>query len=106
MKNTNYKLNTIINDFSCRGRHFTIVHDGIYYLAIENKYITNGRLNKKLNGLEMSASDTLEQCVEQTKNKCDMKYYTDNGMTPGEAMVKIFGIPAEFAEEINNTFYK
>lgn len=42
------------------------------FCAINSEYITDGRLNRDLNGVQMHASDTLEDCIEFTKRAADV----------------------------------
>ena len=49
-----------VTRFIILGREFEIVeNDDGWYLAIEKKYITDGKLNCKLNGLQMHAGRTI-----------------------------------------------
>lgn len=83
----------IVTTFNYRGHKYTIAHDGKFYLAIEDKYITNGKMNTTLNGLQMNASDTLNQCLTGIKNRLDMEHYEAQGMSKAEAFCKVFNMP-------------
>jgi len=87
-------MTTIIKTFTARNRNFTIVKDDEgFYLAIEDKYITDGKTNTALNGLQMSASKDLNQCLTMCNNKVDTDYYLSQGMTKSEAFAKVFNLP-------------
>ena len=87
-------MTTIIKTFTARNRNFTIVKDEQgFYLAIEDKYITDGKTNTALNGLQMSASKDLNQCLQMCNNKVDTDYYLSQGMTKAEAFAKVFNLP-------------
>lgn len=86
--------NTIIKNFVVRNRNFTIVRneDG-WYLAIEDKYITNGKLNTTLNGFQMYASKDLNDCLDTCQKQIEIEYLISQGFTKAEAFAKIFNIP-------------
>lgn len=88
--------NTIIKNFVARGRHFVIVqNEEGFYLAIEDKYITDGKLNKALNGFQMYASKELDTCLNTCKNQVEIEYLEAQGHSKAEAFGIVFGIPAE-----------
>lgn len=95
-------MKTLVKDFSYRGEHYSIVYDGKFYMTVNHKFIgDDGRLVKELKFSDgLHPADSIDQCIEQTKNDLDMKYYTANGMTKAEAFAKIFNIPIEMAEEL------
>lgn len=79
-----------------RNRQFEIVLNGTHYCAIEDKYIdADGRLNTALNGLQMHASEDLDQCIELTRHCVEIEYLQKNGYTWAEATSKVTGIPME-----------
>lgn len=85
---------TVIKHFVVRNRHFEIVKDEQgFYLAIESKYITNGRLNTTLNGFQMYASKELNGCLNTCKNQVEIEYLVDNGYSKAQAFGKVFNIP-------------
>lgn len=93
--------NTIIRNFVVRDRHFVIVQneDG-FYLAIEDKYITDGKLNKALNGFQMYASKELETCLNTCKNQVELEYLEEQGHSKAEAFGIVFGLPQEALETL------
>lgn len=86
--------NTIIKNLVVRDRHFTIVQneDG-FYLAIEDKYITNGRLNRALNGFQMYASKDLNGCLNTCKTQVEIAYLVEQGYSKAEAFATAMNIP-------------
>jgi len=85
---------TIINDFVARGRHFTIVKDEQeFYLAIEDKYITDGKLNKTLNGFQMYANKDFNRCLNACKNGVEIDYLEAQGKSRAEAFAIVFNVP-------------
>lgn len=93
--------NTIIRNFAVRNRHFAIVQneDG-FYLAIEDKYITDGKLNKALNGFQMYASKELDTCLNTCKNQVEIEYLEAQGYTKAEAFGEVFGLQKEALETL------
>lgn len=58
----------IIKDFVVRGRVFHIVQDEEgFFLAVEDKYVTNGKLNTTLNGFQLHVSKCLKTCLQGVK---------------------------------------
>lgn len=93
-------MKNIVREYKYRGRNFTIIKKDEYYLAIEDKYITDGKLNKTLNGIQMYASPKLDQCINQVHSQVDVDWYQEQGMTKAEAFAKAFNIPKETAKEL------
>lgn len=99
-------MKTVVKDFSIRGKHFVIVKHQDLYCAIEDKYITDGKVNKCLNGLEMHAGKTLEDCINFTTDYAEIEYLIGQGHTRAEAvaiywdmMDKLVEISEIFGEE-------
>lgn len=85
---------TIIKDFVVRDRHFVIVqNEQGFYLAIEDKYITDGKLNKTLNGFQMYANKDLNWCLNTCKNQVEIDYLEAQGKSKAEAYAIVFNIP-------------
>lgn len=53
-------------------RTWKIVQKDGKFLSIDTQYITDGKLNRPLNGVQMHASDTLKECIEFTKHAADV----------------------------------
>lgn len=84
---------TIVKNLIIRGRHFTIVKNGDgFYLAIEDKYITDGKINQTLNGMQMHASKELNQCIEDTKNSVEIDWLVSQGHSMAEAFAIHFNM--------------
>lgn len=83
--------NTLIKKITAEGRNFTVVFNKEYnkYLAIEEKYITDGKLNQQLNGLQMHARDTLEECIQETEMTCKIDKMKEAGMDQQEILNEI-----------------
>ena len=76
-----------VQDLNYKGRHFVIVkHESGKYCAIDDQYITNGKLNRVLNGFQMHANDELENCIGSVKFEIDIQeLMNDKGLTIEEA---------------------
>lgn len=93
--------NMIIKNFVARNRNFTIVqNEEGFYLAIEDKYITDGKLNKTLNGFQMYASKDLNTCLNTCKTQVEIEYLEAQGHSKAEAFGICFGIPADKLAEL------
>jgi hypothetical protein len=93
---------TIVKNYTVRGRHFTIVkreEDG-FYCAIEDKYITNGRLNRTLNGAQMHCADSLSRCLDNTQRSVDIDYYVEQGKSKAEAFAMVFDMDVKECEAL------
>lgn len=95
-------MKTIVNDFSYRGEHFSIVFDGKFYMTVNHKLIgADGHPIKELrfnDGLHTSRS--MSDCINQTKQDLDIKHYIANGMTKAESFAKVLNLPIELAQEL------
>ena len=95
---------TIIKNYIVRGRHFTIVKNAEgFYLAIEDKYITDGKINTTLNGVQMNASKDLNQCLDLVKSEVEIDYLVEQGHSKAEAFAIYFNL-TDRQEEINKMF--
>jgi hypothetical protein len=92
---------TVVKTLVTRNRHFTIIrHESGMYCAIEDKYITDGKLNTKLNGLQMHANFELDGCINDTINDVELEYLESKGYTKAEALSKVFNMPIEICEKL------
>lgn len=85
---------TLIKNVVMRNRHFVIAknEDG-YYLAIEDKYITDGKTNQVLNGIQMHANKTLNGCLQSIQDEVEIEYLMKTtGMELMDAMKVYFKI--------------
>lgn len=78
-------MNIIVKDFSIRGRHFTIVKHDKLYCAIEDKYITDGKINRQLWGPQLHPGETLEDCINSVTDAVEVDYLVEQGHTRAEA---------------------
>ena len=84
----------IIKNFVARDRHFVVVKDEQdFFLAIEDKYITDGKMNTTLNGFQMFANKDLNGCLNACKHQVEIDYLVDNGYSKAQAFAEVFGIP-------------
>ena len=91
----------ITKDFSTRGKHFHIVqNEEGFYLAINHEFVTDGKLNRPLNGFQMCASRDFETCIENCKNQVEIEYLESQGYSKAEAFGICFGIPADKLQEL------
>lgn len=83
--------NKMVTTFHTEGRTFHIVfnEESAMYLAIEDKYVTDGKLNCKLNGLQMKANKTLEGCLDQVEFECKVEKLVASGMDIMEAFKRL-----------------
>lgn len=88
------KAEIIIKNYIVRDRNFTIVKDeNGWYLAIEKKYIDpDGRINTKLNGIQMNAAKELELCLRGVENDVEIAYLEGLGHSKAEAFAIRFNL--------------
>lgn len=86
------------------GRKFEIVLFENMYCAVEDKYIDkDGKLNTKLNGLQMHAAGTVERCVEMTKIDCEVDELITSGIDALVASIMVTAnVTFEEATEMRN----
>ena len=84
-------MRTITTLTTCN-RNFTIVYHHEHYCSIEDKYITDGKLNKRLTGIELHACKNFQDCVDLTIACCTIEKWCEEGMTKEEAFNKYFGM--------------
>ena len=95
---------TVIKNYTLRGRHFTIVkNEEGFYLAIEDKYITDGKINTTLNGVQMNASKDLNQCLDLVKSEVEMDHLVSKGYSKAEAFAIYFNL-TDRIDSINKMF--
>ena len=77
---------THITTLKVRSRSFEIVKDEKGFWAIEDKYITDGKLNCQINGITGNLRDTLEACIESARNHAEIEYLISEGWDRLEAI--------------------
>ena len=83
---------THITTLKARNKTFEIVHDEKGFWAIENKYITDGKLNQQINGITGHLRDNIEACIESAKISAEVDYLINTGLNKMEAIEKaVFG---------------
>lgn len=96
-------MTNIIRNLVVRGREFAIVkNDEGFYLAIEDKYITDGKMNTTLNGIQMHASKDLNDCLKGVNDEVEIEYLVSTGKTKAQAMAIHFNIP--YTEQLEALF--
>lgn len=96
-------MTNVIRNLEVRGRHFTIAkNDEGFYMAIEDKYITDGKMNTTLNGLQMHASKDLNDCLKGVNDEVEVEYLISTGKTKAQAMAIHFNIP--YTEQLEALF--
>lgn len=94
-------MKTLVKDFSYRGRHYSIVTDGKFFMTVEHKFISDdGHLTKELHFHDLHTSKSMEELIKVTKQDLDIEYYLSIGMTKAEAFAKVMDIPLKIAMEI------
>jgi len=102
-------IKVLVKNYIYRGRTFTIctndelIENEVWYLAIEDKYITNGRLNQRLNIAQMNGGHTFKECEERVHTNCDIDFYLENGMEPAEALCRVMNMMDKL-EEVKKIF--
>ena len=77
----------VITKLFVRNEEFHIVYHMERYCAINTKYLDeNGCLTQTLNGLQLHARPTLQECIEETRMSVECQHMIDNGMTVEEAL--------------------
>lgn len=75
-----------ITTFMARNKKFEVVQDEKGFWAIEDKYITNGKLNRQINGIQGHLRETLEDCLETARISAEVDYLISNGVNAKEAI--------------------
>lgn len=94
------KSHDVITRFITNNRKFSIIKSDGVYLAIEDKYITDGRINTQLNGAQMNVSKTLDGCIENTERACKRDEYIEQGYSKLVAVELAYGYTLEEALKI------
>lgn len=99
MKTTNNTL-TVVTTLIVRGNEYYIVtkdhfngdiHNKFKYAGIKKEYITDGKLNRELNGLQMYVSETLAEVVDRITDSEEISYLIDTeGLDATEACFTYF----------------
>lgn len=79
-----------VRDYQVGGRHFVLgVLEG-RFVAIEDKYIDDkGCCTERLNGIQMYASRTLQECMQRVSDQVQVDALIASGMEPLEAIKQV-----------------
>lgn len=86
-----------------RDKRFEIVLEekSNMWCSVEHKYIDeDGRLNTKLNGFQMNASKSMNDCIDITRKNVEIEYLEGEGFSKAEAISRVYGFPVEIAEKL------
>ena len=74
------------------GRTFYIVYFQDRYCAIEDCFVdpATGRLTKEMNGLEMAASDSIQECINIIRDRVTLDDLKKSGLSTAEALGVIY----------------
>lgn len=61
------------------------------YAGIKREYITDGKIDRQLNGLQMFVSETVAECIDRIKDSEELSYLIDvEGLDTMEACLALF----------------
>lgn len=60
--------------------------------AIDFDYVTNGKINRELNGVQMHVSKDLAQCIEYARTSVEFDYFIAQGYDKAQAFEKVFNV--------------
>lgn len=61
------------------------------YAGIKREYVTDGKINRQLNGLQMFVSETVAECIDRIKDSEELSYLIDvEGLDTMEACLALF----------------
>lgn len=60
--------------------------------AIDFDYVTDGKVNKELNGVQMHVSKDLNQCIEYARTSVEFDYWVSQGYDKAQAFEKVFNV--------------
>ena len=87
-------MKTVTRDFYYRGEHFTIVYDGKYYMTVNHKLIgDDGHPIRTLTWADgLCPGATIQDTIEQCRNRLDVAYYMSQGMSRADAIAKALNL--------------
>lgn len=62
------------------------------YGAIDFDYVTDGKVNRELNGVQMHVSKDLNQCIEYARTSVEFDYWVSQGYDKAQAFEKVFHV--------------
>lgn len=79
-----------VRDYQYKGRHFVLGELEGRYVGIEHKHIDkNGCMKVALNGLQMFASRSLEECMNRINNQIEVDELVASGMDTLDAIRQV-----------------
>lgn len=91
---------TVVTTFIIRGHEWLIVHNSEafegdkedrHYTGIKREWVTDSKLNRKLNGIESNLSKTIEEVIERITDKEEVAYLMESeGLDSMEACTRYF----------------
>ena len=86
----------VITKLFVRDEEFHIVYHMDRYCAINTKYLDeNGCTTKVLNGLDMHARETLQECIDEVRMSVEVQHMIAQGMTVEEALRTYYNMEKE-----------
>lgn len=88
----------VIKNYIVRNRRFVIAKDEEGYMAIEDKYITDGKLNTPLRRYQVFAEDDLNECLKRVTRSVELAHLEAEGHSRAEAFAIVFGMMDKLPE--------
>ena len=83
----------VITRLFVRDQEFVIIYHMERYCAINTKYLDeNGCTTKVLNGLDMHARETLQECIDEVRMSVEVQHMIAQGMTVEEALRNYYNL--------------
>lgn len=86
-------MRTVVRNLVILNRRFTVVNNDCMYLSIEDKYITDGKLNTTLYGYQLHPSRDLDECIRNTENHVKIDDLISKGYTKMRAICTVLNVP-------------
>lgn len=88
-----------VTSYIIYGKEWEIVHceagfkndtEGRHYAGIRREWITDGKLNRELNGIQMCVSHSVQEVIDRITQAETLDHYISEGMTIEEACMAYF----------------
>lgn len=88
------RIEIICSDYSYKGTDWTLAYseECEQFLAINHKYIENGRLTKQLNGLQVHLSPDVDSLIKSVNDEVDLDELLAGGMSKARALCEVMRI--------------
>lgn len=88
---------TVVTTFVYKNtKHYIVSFHDMYgnkkYGAINYEWVTNGKLNREINGFNMMMDSSAKNVMEQIQRVTDMRELIDSGYSEMDALKKVFNI--------------